>query len=159
MCHILAPHLTKLFNIIFDSGIYPDEWTVTTITPIFKGKESKDTESNYRGISVAGALAKLYGVVISGRLTRHLIIIIIKGHSLRRACLQPATNTQNSKPRPPTTNAELGLKQAEGRKLVFYNTILHYNTSRNFTGHRPTKVVKESHFLFALSTSKRHLIG
>ena len=32
------------------------------------------------------------------------LIIIIKGHSLRRACLQPATNTQNSKPRPPTTN-------------------------------------------------------
>ena len=74
MCHILAPHLTKLFNIIFDSGIYPEEWTVTTITPIFKGKGSKDTESNYRGISVAGALAKLYGVVISGRLTRHLEI-------------------------------------------------------------------------------------
>ena len=34
------------------------------------------------------------------------IIIIIKGHSLRRACLQPATNTQNSKPRPPTTNTK-----------------------------------------------------
>ena len=31
-----------------------------------------------------------------------VIIIIIKGHSLRRACLQPATNTQSSKPRPPT---------------------------------------------------------
>ena len=30
-----------------------------------------------------------------------IIIIIMKGHSLRRACLQPATNTQNSKPRPP----------------------------------------------------------
>ena len=35
-----------------------------------------------------------------------IIIIIIKGHSLRRACLQPATITQNSKPRPPTTNAK-----------------------------------------------------
>ena len=33
-----------------------------------------------------------------------IIIIIIKGHSLRRPCLQLATNTQNSKPRPPTTN-------------------------------------------------------
>ena len=38
MCHILAPHLTKLFNNIFDSGIYPDELTVTTITPILKGR-------------------------------------------------------------------------------------------------------------------------
>ena len=26
---ILAP---KLFNIIYDSGVYPDSWTVTTIT-------------------------------------------------------------------------------------------------------------------------------
>ena len=32
-----------------------------------------------------------------------IIIIIIISHSLRRACLQPATNTHNSKPRPPTT--------------------------------------------------------
>ena len=39
------------------------------------------------------------------RVLFQLIIIIIKGHSLRRACLQPATITQNSKPRPPTTNA------------------------------------------------------
>ena len=37
--------------------------------------------------------------VVSGYI---IIIIIIKGHSLQRACLQPATNTQNSKPRPPT---------------------------------------------------------
>ena len=41
----------------------------------------------------------------SGELFFKIIIIIIKGHSLRRACLQPATNTQNLKPRPPTTNA------------------------------------------------------
>ena len=34
-----------------------------------------------------------------------IIAIIIKGHPLRRACLQPVTNTQDSKPRPPTSNA------------------------------------------------------
>ena len=34
-----------------------------------------------------------------------ILIIIIKGHSL-----QPATNTQNSKPRPPTTNAKMQRK-------------------------------------------------
>ena len=41
--------------------------------------------------------------------TEYVLIIrrrIRKGHSLRRACLQLATNTQNSKPRPPTTNAK-----------------------------------------------------
>ena len=50
-------------------------------THILKGKGSKDTESNYRGISVAGALAKLYGVVISRRLTRHLEINNLRGWS------------------------------------------------------------------------------
>ena len=39
-----------------------------------------------------------------------VIIIIIKGYSLRRACLQPAPNTQNSKSRPPTTNARRKLE-------------------------------------------------
>ena len=32
---------------------------------------------------------------------RRTVILIINGHSLLRACLQPATNTRNSKPRPP----------------------------------------------------------
>ena len=32
-----------------------------------------------------------------------IITILIKGHALGRACLQTATNTQNSKPRPPET--------------------------------------------------------
>ena len=32
-----------------------------------------------------------------------IITIIIKGYSPRKACLQPATNTQNSKPRPPAS--------------------------------------------------------
>ena len=34
--------------------------------------------------------------------------VIIEGHSLRRACLQRATNTQNSKPRPAISLVEIG---------------------------------------------------
>ena len=52
-----------------------------------------------------------------------IIIIIIKGHSLRRACLQPATNTQNSKPRPPTTNdmgVKIGSKYISGKYYIDY---------------------------------------
>ena len=36
-----------------------------------------------------------------------VITIQIKSHSLWKACLQPTTNTQNSKPRPPTENLKL----------------------------------------------------
>ena len=49
--YILAPHLTKLFNIIYDSGVYPDSWTVTTITAIFKGKGSKSNNNNKRPLT------------------------------------------------------------------------------------------------------------
>ena len=56
----------------YNSGVYPDSWTITTITAIFKGKGSKSIESNYRGISVSCILAKLYGSVIEARLSRYL---------------------------------------------------------------------------------------
>ena len=45
-----------------------------------------------------------------------IIIIIIKGHSLRRACLQPATNTQNSKPKE-AMNIPIGAGIVDGAKL------------------------------------------
>ena len=58
-----------------------------------------DVPSHYRYYSYHPLYFPLYfpGLII--------IIIIKKGHSLRRACLQPETNTQNSKPRPPTMSA------------------------------------------------------
>ena len=40
----------------------------------------------------------------------YYLSIIIIYYSLRRACLRPATNTQDSKPRPPTTNARRNWK-------------------------------------------------
>ena len=34
----MSPIYVKLFNIIFDSGIMPDAWTVGNIKPIYKNK-------------------------------------------------------------------------------------------------------------------------
>ena len=64
--------------------------------------------------------------------------VIIKGHSLRRACLQPATNTQNSKPRPLTANAKriekLEIKQnTAGRNSAPYFVVHLYTYT---LGHR-----------------------
>ena len=78
-----------------------------------------------------------------------IIIIIIKGHSLRRACLQPATNTQNSKPRPPTTN----LIKYHGQPTLY---LLSTHTYHQFTtgppGHR-------SHWLHAPSPGLKTVGG
>ena len=53
-----------------------------------------------------------------------MIIIIIEGHSLRRACLQPATNTQNSKPVPPN------LKRVSDKGCVEINQSIPVSRSR-----------------------------
>ena len=43
--------LTKLFNAVFDEGVYPEEWSKAIIIPIFK-KGNKNNTDNYRGISL-----------------------------------------------------------------------------------------------------------
>ena len=61
-----------IFNHILESGAYPDEWKAK-LTPIYKGKGNPDEEGNYRGLSVAGTLAKMYGSILGNRLRKYLI--------------------------------------------------------------------------------------
>ena len=42
----------KLFNEIFDRGIYPENWTKSIIQPLFK-KGNRNHPSNYRGIMLS----------------------------------------------------------------------------------------------------------
>ena len=57
--NLLVPHLVVLFNIILRSGSYPDQWSITTLTPIYKGKGPRLLEGNYRGVSVSVVVGKL----------------------------------------------------------------------------------------------------
>ena len=63
---IISP-LTKLFNIILETGIYPDLWTKGLITPIYKSGDKSDP-SNYRGICVTSCLGKLFCSILNIRL-------------------------------------------------------------------------------------------
>ena len=58
--------ITAIFNSVFESS-YPECWTEAKVFTIFK-KGEKLQPSNYRGISVLNALAKLYDSVLSARL-------------------------------------------------------------------------------------------
>ena len=40
---LILPYLSKLFNAIFDSGFFPENWRKSIITPVFK-KGSKMTQ-------------------------------------------------------------------------------------------------------------------
>ena len=52
-------YMVNLFNILYEKGIYPAEWTNAIIVPIFKKGEKSDP-SNYRGISLLNIMWKIY---------------------------------------------------------------------------------------------------
>lgn len=60
---------TKLFNILFDQGIYPDEWTKAIIVPLFK-KGDPNSTTNYRGVSLLSLASKCYTSVLNKRLVK-----------------------------------------------------------------------------------------
>ena len=52
-----------------------------TLTPIYKGKGNPDEEGNYRGVSVAGTLAKMYGSILGNRLRNYIITYNLRARS------------------------------------------------------------------------------
>ena len=59
--------LTKVFNVPFDQGVYPEEWSKAIIVPIFK-KGSENITDSYRGIPVLRLISKCYTSVLNKRL-------------------------------------------------------------------------------------------
>lgn len=65
--------LTRLFNICFDTGIVPTEWTKAIIVTIPKGNSSISTQPlSYRGLSLQSCAYKLYSAVLNTRMCVHL---------------------------------------------------------------------------------------
>lgn len=76
--NIMLPTYTKLFNIVFDTGLLPDSWLLGNILPIYKNKGDIRNPENYRPITLLSCLGKLFTAVINNRLNkfsreRHLI--------------------------------------------------------------------------------------
>lgn len=63
--------LHNLINKIFSEHIYPSDWTINFLKPIFKKGETDDT-GNYRGLAVGSAFAKLFSHILLKRLTRYI---------------------------------------------------------------------------------------
>ena len=66
-CETLAPKLTCLFNIVFNSGYFPSSWSDGIIIPLHK-KGSTQNVGNYRGITLLSTLGKLFTRVLNNRL-------------------------------------------------------------------------------------------
>ena len=66
--HIMGPIYEKLFNIILDSGVLPEVWSVGLIKPIYKRKGEKTKPENYRPITLVSCIGKLFTGILSNRL-------------------------------------------------------------------------------------------
>ena len=66
--HMIVPYLSKLFNDIFHTGVYPDLWIKSVIVPIHK-KSSTNLTDNHRGISPGSVFSKIFTIILNKRLT------------------------------------------------------------------------------------------
>jgi exonuclease III len=69
--HALLPCLKKIFNIVLQSGQYPDEWARGYISPLFK-TGNPFIKDNYRGITITSCLGKLFNSIMNSRIDKHL---------------------------------------------------------------------------------------
>jgi hypothetical protein len=67
--YILAPYLTKLFNICFDVGRVPDHWCTALLSLVYKKGDKLDWQ-NYRPLAVTQVISKVYALLLHKRLTR-----------------------------------------------------------------------------------------
>ena len=63
--------LLRIFQRLFAQHIYPFQWTSNFLKPIYKKGDPLDTD-NFRGLAIGAAMAKLYSLILLGRLTEHI---------------------------------------------------------------------------------------
>ena len=59
--------LTRMFNVLFEKDIYPQDWAKAIVIPIHK-KGNTEHVDNYRGISLLSVVSKCYTSVLNARL-------------------------------------------------------------------------------------------
>ena len=66
------PVFVRIFNIVFHSGIVPDNWSEGYICPIYKNKGNPNDVDNYRGITILSCYGKLFTCILNNRLHTYL---------------------------------------------------------------------------------------
>ena len=68
---LVLPSLTAIFNASINSGFFPNDFKIATISPIHKS-ESKSMCGNYRPISVLSCVAKIFERLITTQIEAYL---------------------------------------------------------------------------------------
>ena len=72
LAHIVSPLLEKLFNLVLDTGLVPECWTLGMIKPIFKNKGSCKDPSNYRPITLISCVGKVFTAILNNRIQSYV---------------------------------------------------------------------------------------
>ena len=64
----LMPIYIKLFNLILDTGMIPDNWCLGIMIAIYKNKGSKADPEMYRGITLNSCFSKVFSAILNKRL-------------------------------------------------------------------------------------------
>ena len=68
----MLPLFCKLFNVVLDSGFFPDVWSKGIILPLYKNKGDINDPDNYRGITILSCFGKLFTSLLNKRLNSFL---------------------------------------------------------------------------------------
>ena len=64
--------LFRIMKIVFNNAIFPQQWTVNFLRPIYK-KDCRDNPNNYWGLAIASTVSKLYCMILLKRLEAYMI--------------------------------------------------------------------------------------
>ena len=65
--------ISELFNNLFSVGLYPTDWKIAHVTPVYKRSGPKIAKESYRPISLLATLSKVCESILHDRLLAHLM--------------------------------------------------------------------------------------
>lgn len=70
-CNLISATLSHIFNLVFQTGVFPNQLKLAKVVPVFKKGDHRSIE-NYRPISILSFLDKVLEKLIELRLSRYL---------------------------------------------------------------------------------------
>ena len=67
----ISPSLTLIFNQSILTGVFPNDWKISKVIPIYKS-EAKDEMTNYRPISIISTVARIFEKLIYNQIYDYL---------------------------------------------------------------------------------------